>query len=310
MRILAILSPFLLLVPFGLASTAAGQVTLSSSTFQTGSTANTPTCSDPGTGGPSISMGTASCGGPIGYTSASSASADFTATATGGLLAASTQAAAAAPGGSPVQSSLSTASATSSGSWSVMASVHYSVAATGDQNATIQGNGGVDLAPSGILPASESLTVSLNPNVFAQARDNGPLTAASASTGEAEVTFAPVAANDLIMGTILAGGSPMAGLLVEALVSGSPIAATQTASDGSYLLSGIGVPVTLRLSDPGGAFATEFSPLLTPPVTYNADLAPVPAVPGLTRVGLMVLLCGLVSLGSLVWKPSFADQSR
>jgi hypothetical protein len=226
------------------------------------------------------------------------------------MLSASAQAGATAPGDFPINSSNANAFASSFAGWEVSGTVLYSVSVTGSAPVTIQGNLGVNLPPSGTLVASDSLTVSLNPNAFALARDSGPLTAAESESGDVEVTFALVAATDLIMGTVLGDGSPTAGLRVEALVVGIPVASAQTASDGSYLLPGLPGPVVLRLSDPSGNFVTELSPELTPPATYDADLAPTPAVPGLTAFGITILSALGVGLGAAQARCSPIARSR
>ena len=294
----------------GWVSAASAQFTLSSSSTQTGASAVTPACSDLGNGGVGVPIATASCALPVGYTASASASASFSADAAGGVLSVTVQVDAATPGTTPVEVGNSNAFATSFASWSISAPVLYSVAITGTTAPSVQGNGGVSLPPSGSLAAGESLTVSMNPNRSAVARDSGPITATGSEGGEASVTLVPVGASDLISGTVLAGGNGMAGLLVEALVSGSPVASTTTASDGSYLLSGLPGLVVLRLSDPGGRFVTELSPSLWPPTTYDADLAPVPSAPGLGGAGWAILTLLMSGLGAAYAAERRASRAR
>ena len=291
------LALLLALLPLS-ASSASAQFTLSSSSTQTGASASTPSCNDFGNGGVGVPLATASCSGPAGYNVASSASASVVTNANGAALEVSAESAAVTPGTLTSKTSNGNAFATSFASWSVSASVLYSISVAGSTPLSITGNLGVVLPPAGLLVAGDTLTVSFNPNVTALARDSGPVTDAAAASGEAEVTLVPLGASDLIMGTVLADGNAMAGLLVEALVSGSPIASTQTASDGSYLLPGLPGSVVLRLSDPGGQFVTELSPTLTPPATYDADLAPTPSVPGLPLTGGGILWGVCAVLGS------------
>jgi hypothetical protein len=279
------------------ANSGSAQVALDSFTIQTAVSANTPSCSDPGSGGVGVPMGTASCAGPLGYTSSAGASASFVSNPMGATMSVSSFAAANVPGMVPVDDSNGNASGGVLGNWTANVDAHYSVSTTGDATTNLSGTAGGNLPASGTLAMNDVFSVSINSSVFAFARDNGSLAAADASSGEAEVTFAPVGANDLIMGTILAGGSPMAGLRVEALDGGNPIASVSTASDGSYLLTGITVSVTLRISDPGGDFMTELSPLQNPPATYDADLEPNAAVPGLAGIASAILLVELCVLG-------------
>jgi len=296
MRLLATVISLLLLVP-----AATAQIIFQGGAFQTNVSANTPGCSDFG-GDVGLSPASATCT-TGGYSAVSSATAGFSTHPKGGATTASAEAAATSIGPPAQDQSSATSTNNASAGWKISVTTHYSLVTETSGGAFVNFSGpGISFpAPaSGILTGTGigdgySLNVSVTASAFAL--DSG---GAQTVTGVpqhviASVTFAEVGSSTLIMGTVLAGGVAMPNLFVEALDGLVVVATTQTANDGSYLLDGLPTSVTLRISDPNSLFVTETSPLLFPPTTYNADLAPISAVPAL-GASMLLLLTLLLTL--------------
>ena len=139
-----------------------------------------------------------------------------------------------------------------------------------------------DLPPSGVATASDFYTLRADAFSNALAMDsNGAETVTDGpKSASAQVTFAEVGSSTLIRGTVTSGGVGQRAFLIEALQNGLVIAIATTGDDGTYLLAGLPGTVTIRVSDPEGDLATEFSAPLAPPSTFDAELgALVPALP-------------------------------
>jgi hypothetical protein len=109
----------------------------------------------------------------------------------------------------------------------------------------------------------------------------------------------------LIQGTVSAFGSGLPGIVVEALDAGQQVVTqTSTGLDGSYLLGGLPGPVAVRVTDPGGSWASQTSGTVTPPATVDFDLTPASALPALGGEAL-VALCG-----TLGWLAAGVLRSR
>lgn len=279
MRILRTILFALLLAPAALA-----QITFDGGSFQTEVSAGTPGCLDDGIDGVGVSPGTASCT-TGGYSAVASATAGFSSQANGGEVTAAGEAEAATTGGPPLESSTAISTSTAGAAWILGAPAHYSLVIESAGGAFTNFSGmGVPFPapPSGIVTGTNySLNVSVNMTAAANDLSGAEIVVATPQTVTASVTFAPVGSPTLIMGTVLAGGSAMPNLLIEALDGPVVVATTQTANDGSYLLDGLPASVNIRSSDPSGAFVTETSSLLFPPATYNTDLAPITTIPAL-----------------------------
>lgn len=290
MRFLAILFPLLTLSPVAMA-----QIVFQGGSFQTSVSATIPGCTD-NAGAVGVSPASAFCSAG-GYSAVASGAAGFSTHAQGGEVTASADAAATSTGGPPLQQSNAISTNNAGANWTLSVPTHYSLVTETSGGAFVNFSGaGVPFPPpaSGVLTGSAyGLAISTNANAIANDSNGAEIVTAIPQTGTASVTFAEVDSPTLIMGTVLAGGVPMANLVVEALDGVVVVATTRTGNDSTYLLDGIGVSVTLRLSDPSGQFAEETSPLLTPPATYDADLevnTKVPVLGGPVLVGLALVL--------------------
>jgi hypothetical protein len=291
---------FLSLLLLMLPSTATALISFTGGSFQTSVDVTMPGCQDDA-GDVLVSPVSVVCSAG-GYSGVASAATGFSGQFDGGEVTASGEAEAtsAGPPGTTRSSALSIN--TASADWTLTAPTHYSLMIESQGGAFVNFSGtGVPFPPpaSGVLTGTDyGLAVSVNMSAVANDLGGPTTVVATPQSITAHLTLAEVGSPTLIMGTVLAGGAAMPGLLIEALDGLVVVATTRTASDGSYLLDGIGTSVTLRLSDPGGNFATESSPLLFPPATYNADLTAIASVPALGGALLVGLALTLTLLGS------------
>lgn len=279
----------LLLVSLLIAPAAFAQITPLGGSVNASVNVSAQGCSQ-GDGGVGSTQASAACS-INGYAAAAGSTATVTVHSFGGVVSGSAEGGATVPGlGSSGQSN-AVATGNVAHTWQLGANTHYTLMTE------TSGGGAVDfgsgLPPSGILsPGFYGLLV--NTHISLVALDwMGPETViAVPESAMGRVTFAEVGSPTLILGQVLAGGAAQPGLLVEALDGGVVVASALTANDGAYLLPDLGPSVMLRISDPQGVFATQFSPLLAPPMTFDADLgATVPIPPA--AVGLLLLSLGL-----------------
>jgi hypothetical protein len=291
-------SPVLFALLLIAAPGATAQILFQSGSFQTSVGANTPGCSDPG-GDVGVSPATASCV-TGGYAAVASGAAGFSTHPSGGQVTVSGEAAATSVG-PPSQDQSSAHSTNNAGAnWKLSVPTHYSLVTEISGGAFVNFSGpGVAFPPppSGILTGVDyGLNASVAMSATARDSNGAETVTAVPQAATITVTFAEANSPTLIMGTVLAGGSPMPNLLIEALDGLAVVATTRTGSDSSYLLDGLPASVTLRISDPASIFASETSSLLFPPATFDADLEMNPSVPILRDP----LLAGLALLLALI----------
>lgn len=306
MRLAIVLVLLILPIP------VSAQVVLQGGSFQTSSSANTTasggaTCSDP-QGGVNVPMAASSCADADGNTAAGSAQAivfvdtqgaDFSLTTSGGGAVT-----VGAPGPLTAQAN-GGGSANAVRNWFMTNDTLYSMAvATGADFAGHAAAASVFVGFSGGSAASGLLSsgsYALNANVSATAGgiETGLLTGAASASADVRLTFAEAASPTLVRGTVLAEGVGLPGLLVEAFDGATLIDSALTGDDGSYLLPGVTTSVTLRVSDPEGAFATIESGLLAPPATFDTDLSQASAVPALAPAPLGLAAFGMAGAGWL-----------
>jgi hypothetical protein len=245
-------------------------------------------------GGGGSTEATASCAA-MGSTAAGSAQSSLSSSTSGGSATAFAQASATSSGGPSNLTATGQGGSSALVTWEMLSNTHYSLRTTTSGTGVARLEGPGPLPPSGILSPG-FYTLRAQGTALAQAQDsNGAETVtAGPHTGTADVTFASVGSLTLILGTVTSGGSGAPGLLVEAIDGGAVVASTSTGDDGSYLLPDLPCSVVLRVSDPEGILATQFSGLLVPPATFDADLsAVVPALsaPFAVALGLGLALC-------------------
>lgn len=295
------------------AAAARGDVFLQGDSLQTSAIVSMPGCtlSDGGANVPAAMIDCASQG----YSAAASAAYTASATNAGGAVSVFAESAAGSIGGGAGQAASGSGTAIASITWQMTSSTHYSLAVTQDPTpggATVvfQTSTGAALPPSGIVAAG-FYDLRGDAIAFSLAEDDGGVQTVSVGplTAAGEVSFAPVGSSSLVRGTVTAGGSAAPGLLVEALVGASIVAATTTGLDGTYLLDGLPGPVEIRVSDPALVLATQQSGVLTPPAVYDVDLAPITTVSTLSTsllAGLGLLLVGT----TLACLPSRGARAR
>jgi hypothetical protein len=281
------------------APSATAQILFQGGSFQTSVAANTPGCSDDLGGGVGVSPATASCV-TGGYAAVANGAAGFSTHPNGGEVTASGEATATSVG-PPSQGQSSANSTNNAGAnWKLSVPTHYSLVTDISGGAFVNFSGpGVAFPPppSGILTGVDyGLNASVAVSATARDSNGAETVTAVPQAGAIVVTFAEVNSPTLIMGTVLAGGSPMPSLLIEALEGPVVVATTRTGNDSSYLLDDLPASVTLRISDPTNVFASETSSLLFPPTTFDADLEMNPSVPVLSDA----LLSGLALLLALM----------
>ncbi len=255
--------------------------------------ATMPGCSDSDNGGGS-SQATASCAAG-GYAAAASAQASRTASVEGGEVFAFAEAAATSIGPPGTQQASGNASGSANNSWTVTTDTWYSLAVESSGGATAEFTDDVSgpFPPSGVLtPDTYVLRAVASANATAQDSSGAQTVTAGPQEGSASVVFAEVGSPDLIRGTITAGGSAVPGVRVEARDGGVVVKVAFTGNDGSYLLDDLPGTVTLHVSHPLGGFVPLVSAPLTPPTTFDADLAAhaVPALSPFAQWGLLATL--------------------
>ena len=226
-----------------------------------------------------------------GYAAAADSTSTLTVHSFGGIVTGSAAGGATVPGLGTSGQSNANGSSSAVHTWQLGGDTHYTL------QTEISGGGvvnfGSSLPPSGILSAG-FYGLAVSASIAVVAFDSmGPETVnAVPESVMGRVTFAEFGSPTLIKGQVLAGGAAQPGLLIEALDGAVIVATAFTANDGAYLLPDLGPSVRLRISDPQGIFATQFSPPVAPPATFDADLgAAVPIPPPV--VGFVLVALGL-----------------